>query len=111
MPICYLRCPFFIVIKVIAKTQEGFSLDSVTSQRPKNLFENSNGKMVFAKLKKFFAKLILFPPKNFCSKRFPFSKLPKKSFGGKKINLAKKVGGPIKMKKKKNRKSRNSSKI
>jgi hypothetical protein len=32
--------------------------------------------------------LIFFPPIFFCSERFSFSKLPK-SFGGKKINLAK----------------------
>jgi hypothetical protein len=45
-----------------------------------------NGKMVFA-------KLIFFPANFFfCSERFPFSKILKKSFGGKKINLAKKVG-------------------
>jgi hypothetical protein len=27
--------------------------------------------------------------RSFCSERFPFSKIPKKSFGGKKISLAK----------------------
>ncbi len=51
-----------------------------------------NGKMVFAKLKNFFTKLIFSRQNFFCSeKRFPFSKIPqKKKFGGKKINLAKK---------------------
>jgi hypothetical protein len=46
--------------------------------------------MVFAKLKNFFAKLIFSRQFCFRSERFPFSKIPKKSFGGKKINLAKK---------------------
>jgi hypothetical protein len=46
--------------------------------------------MVFAKLKNFFAKLIFFPPNFFFHKDFPFPKYQKKSFGGKKINLAKK---------------------
>ncbi len=47
----------------------------------------SNGKMVFAKLKNFFAKLTFSPPIFFCSERFPFSK---KVLAGKKINLTKK---------------------
>ncbi len=42
------------------------------------------GEMVFAKLKTFFAKLIFSRQFFFCSERFPFSKIPKKSFGGKK---------------------------
>jgi hypothetical protein len=60
--------------------------------------------MVFAKLKK------LFPPKKFLLKKISFFlNTNKKSFGGKKINLAKKIFnlakkvGPIKMKNKKNR--------
>jgi hypothetical protein len=48
--------------------------------------------MVFAKLKNFLAKLIFFPPIFFCSEKFPFSEKTKKKIGGKKINLAKKVG-------------------
>jgi hypothetical protein len=54
------------------------------------------GKMVFAKLKNFFAKLIFFPQNFFPQKGFPFLKY-QKSFGGKKINLAKKVGKFLKM--------------
>jgi hypothetical protein len=46
--------------------------------------------MVFAKLKNFFAKLIFSRQNSFCSERFSFSKILKKSFGGKKINLTKK---------------------
>jgi hypothetical protein len=45
------------------------------------------GKMVFAKLKNFFDKLIFSRQNFFCLERFPFSKIPKKR---KKINLAKK---------------------
>jgi hypothetical protein len=44
-----------------------------------------NGKMVFAKLKNFFTKLIFFPPTFFCSERFPFSKV----LAGKKSTLQK----------------------
>jgi hypothetical protein len=51
-----------------------------------------NGKMVFAKLKNFFAKLIFFPPKLFMLRKIFLFQNTKKSFGGKKINLAKKVG-------------------
>jgi hypothetical protein len=46
-----------------------------------------NGKMVFAKLKNFFAKLIFFPPIFFF---FPFSKIPKK-FWREKNQLSKKI--------------------
>jgi hypothetical protein len=48
------------------------------------------GKMVFAKLKNFFAKLIFFPPNFFCLKRFLFSKIPKKVLA-EKNQLSKKV--------------------
>jgi hypothetical protein len=48
------------------------------------LFIDSRKKMVFA-------KLIFFPPNFFAQKDFPIPKYQKKSFGGKKINLAKKV--------------------
>ncbi len=55
--------------------------------------EEGKGKMVFAKLKNFFAKLIFSRQIFFfAQKDFPFPKYQKKSFGGKKINLVKKVG-------------------
>jgi hypothetical protein len=46
--------------------------------------------MVFAKLKNFFAKLIIFPPKFFLLRKVSLFQNTKKSFGGKKINLEKK---------------------
>jgi hypothetical protein len=46
--------------------------------------------MVFAKLKNFFAKLIFFPPNFFLLRKISLFQNTKKSFGGKKINLAKK---------------------
>jgi hypothetical protein len=46
--------------------------------------------MVFAKLKNFFAKLIFFPPKFFLLRKISLFQNTRKSFGGKKINLAKK---------------------
>jgi hypothetical protein len=47
------------------------------------------GKMVFAKLKNFFAKLTFFPPKFFLLRKIFLFQNTKKRFGGKKINLAK----------------------
>jgi hypothetical protein len=41
-------------------------------------------KMVFAKLKNFFAKLIFFPPNFFLLRKIPFSKIPKNVLAGKK---------------------------
>jgi hypothetical protein len=46
-----------------------------------------NGKMVFAKLKNCYAK---FPPNFFLLRKTSLFQNTKKSFGGKKINLAKK---------------------
>jgi hypothetical protein len=46
--------------------------------------------MVFAKLKNFFAQLIVFPPIFFCSEKFPFFKIPEK-FWREKNSLSKKV--------------------
>jgi hypothetical protein len=43
-----------------------------------------NGKIIFAKLKNFFAKLIFSRQIFFCSERFPFSRIPKKDLAGKK---------------------------
>jgi hypothetical protein len=54
-----------------------------------------NGKMVFAKLKNFFAKLIFFPPNFFLVRKISLFQNTKKSFGGEKINLAKKHSGNI----------------
>ncbi len=52
----------------------------------------SNGKMVFAKLKNLFAKLIFFPPNFFLLRKISlFQNSKKKVLAGKKINLAKKV--------------------
>jgi hypothetical protein len=42
------------------------------------------GKMVFANLKNFFAKLIFSRQIFFCSERFPFTKIPTKVLAGKK---------------------------
>jgi hypothetical protein len=56
------------------------------------ILQINNGKMVFAKLKNFFAKLIFFPPNFFfVHKDVPFPKYQNK-FWREKINLAKKVG-------------------
>ncbi len=44
--------------------------------------------MVFAKLKNFFVKLIFFSPKFFLFGKISLFQNTKKSFGGKKINLA-----------------------
>jgi hypothetical protein len=51
--------------------------------------------MVFAKLKNFFAKLIFFPPIFFLLRKIFVFQNTKKSIGGRKINLAKKVGAFI----------------
>jgi hypothetical protein len=56
--------------------------------------------MVFGKLKNFLAKLFFFPPKFFLLRKISLF-LKYQSFGGKKINLAKKVG-PLKVTKKQN---------
>jgi hypothetical protein len=49
-----------------------------------------NGKMVFAKLKNFFAKLIFSRQIFFLLRKIFLFQNTKKSFGGKKINLEKK---------------------
>jgi hypothetical protein len=46
--------------------------------------------LVLAKLKDFFAKLTFFPPNFFLLRKISLFQNTKKSFGGKKINLAKK---------------------
>jgi hypothetical protein len=55
----------------------------VSFLNPTEIYINLNGKMVFAKLKNFFAKLIFSRQNFFCSERFPISKIQKKVLAGK----------------------------